>query len=371
MSFETSVEVTGIRIRRLVVPLRRELATRIGTFNKGPFLAIDLELKGGGTARVLGFTFSRIGLTVVPPILEALTAFAKGRSLTLRDLPSFHDACAHHLQLLGLEGVTQLGRSMFDMALYDAIARAEGVPLYKLLGGHADPVQTYNSTGLGLLSPEAAAAEARQLAAADGGYAHIKMRLGRAEIAEDLAALHAVRAAIGTDVALSVDFNQGLEAASAIDTCRAIDDFGLAWIEEPVPYDDYPAQARLARKLKTDIQIGESWWSWRVGKMAIDLGAADQVMPDILRIGGVTGWMRLAEVAKQTATPFSSHLSPDYSVHLMSATPTGRWLEFMDWGHDVLDDPLTPMGGFARPAERPGAGMEWNEAALTSYEVQA
>ena len=122
----------------------------------------------------------------------------------------------------------------------------------------------------------------------------------------------AVRSAVGPDIVISCDFNQGLPVLGALDTCRAIDGLGLAWIEEPVVYDDYDTQARLATKLATPIQIGENWWSWRVGKAAIEMGACDYVMPDLLRIGGVTGWMRLARVAQARAVPFSSHLSPDY-----------------------------------------------------------
>ncbi|MEO1719333.1 MAG: enolase C-terminal domain-like protein [Pseudomonadota bacterium] len=366
-----SIEVSGIHIRRLVVPFRRPLNTRVGQFSEGPFLAIDLDLKGGGNARLLGFTFNRLGLTVVPPLLEALAAFAKGRSISTETIGDFHDACERHLHLLGNEGVCQMARSMFDMLLYDGLARAAGVPLYQLLGGTNAPIPAYNSCGLGLLNADAAAREAVELRDANGGFKHIKMRLGRDAVGDDVAAIESVRAAIGPDIKLSADFNQGLSSRVALDVCRAIDHLGLTWIEEPVVYDDYPTQARLARKLVTPIQIGENWWSWRVGKMAIEMGAADLVMPDILRIGGVTGWKRLAAVAEQNAVPFSSHISPDYSAHLMGVTPTADWLEFMDWGQDVLRDPVLPEAGFVRPSERDGAGLEWDEAALQKCVVDA
>ena len=169
-----------------------------------------------------------------------------------------------------------------------------------------------------------------------GGFTHVKLRMGREHAADEVAAYKAVRSAVGPDMLISCDFNQALPAASALETCRAIDGLGLAWIEEPVAYDDYDTQARLATKLATPIQIGENWWSWRVGKAAIEMGACDYIMPDLLRIGGVTGWMRLARVAEARAVPFSSHLSPDYSAHVLAATPTRHWLEYMDWGQDLL-----------------------------------
>lgn len=359
-----TIEITGIRARPARVPLRRTLNTRVGRFTHGPFLLIDLETKGGGAGRALCFTFIPLAQKIVPILLDELVAALKGRKISVEDAPGAHDAGQKRLSHIGHEGLAQMALSMFDMALYDALAREAGVPLYRLLGGRPDPLPTYNSCGLGIMEPAEAAREARELIAEHGGFSHIKLRMGRDRAAGEVAAYRAVRDAVGPGVTISVDFNQGLPVADALETCRAIDGLGLAWIEEPVVYDDYDTQARLATKLATPIQIGENWWSWRVGKAAIEMGACDYVMPDLLRIGGVTGWMRLARVAEARAVPFSSHLSPDYSAHVLAATPTRHWLEFMDWGQDLLADPLVPANGYARPREVPGAGLEWNERAI-------
>ena len=100
------------------------------------------------------------------------------------------------------------------------------------------------------------------------------------------------------------------------------------------------------------------------------MGACDYIMPDLLRIGGVTGWMRLARAAEARAVPFSSHLSPDYSAHVLAATPTRHWLEYMDWGQDLLADPLLPVKGFTTPRDTPGTGVEWNEKAIAPCLVE-
>jgi mandelate racemase len=366
-----AIEITGIRVRPARVPLRRALNTRVGRFTHGPFLLIDLETKGGGVGRALCFTFIPLAQRIVPILLAELVSALKGREITFAEAPAAHDAGQKHLSHIGHEGLAQMALSMFDMALYDALAREAGMPLFKLLGGDSRPLPTYNSCGLGIMEPADAAREGRALVAEHGGFSHVKLRMGRACAADELAAYRAVREAVGPDVTVSVDFNQGLPVASALETCRAIDGLGLAWIEEPVVYDDYDTQARLASKLATPIQVGENWWSWRVGKAAIEMGACDYVMPDLLRIGGVTGWMRLARVAEARAVPFSSHLSPDYSAHVLAATPTRHWLEFMDWGQDLLRDPLVPVKGFATPRDAPGAGLEWNEKAIAACLVEA
>src|SRR5262245_48552570 len=283
-----TIEITGVRIRRALVRVKRVLNTRVGRFTKGPFGLIDLGLKGGGVGRALGFTFVPIGLKVVPILLEELVAGAKGRQITLADAPAVHDAGQKRLTHMGHEGVAQMALSMFDMALHDGLAREAGVPLYRLLGGTAVPLPTYNSCGLGLMEPQEAAREAKELVAELGGFTHVKLRMGRDDAGGEVNAYNAVRSAIGPDILVSCDFNQGLPSASALETCRAIDGLGLAWIEEPVAYDDYDTQARLATKLATPIQIGENWWNWRVGKAAIEMGACDYVMPDLARIGGIT-----------------------------------------------------------------------------------
>jgi mandelate racemase len=359
-----TIEITGIRIRPVIAPMRRTLNTRVGKFTRVPFLLIDLETKGGGVGRALCFTFIPLAQKLLPPLIEELVATVRGRKIDLAEAPAVHDAGEKRLTHLGHEGLAKMALSMFDMGVHDALAREAGVPLYRLLGGRPEPLPTYNSCGLGIMEPAQAAREARELVAEHGGFSHVKLRMGREHAADEIAAYRAVRDAVGPDVVISVDFNQGLTAATALDTCRAIDGLGLAWIEEPVAYDDYDTQARLATKLATPIQIGENWWSWRVGKAAIEMGACDYIMPDLLRIGGVTGWMRLARVAEARAVPFSSHLSPDYSAHVLAATPTRHWLEFMDWGQDLLVDPLLPVKGFTIPRDTPGAGIEWNEKAI-------
>ena len=366
-----TIEITGVRIRRALAPVKRVLNTRVGRFTRGPFLLIDLELKGGGEGRVLGFTFMPIGLKVVPILIEELVAILKGRKIGHADVPGVHDTCQKALTHMGHEGVAQMALSMLDMALHDALAREAGVPLYRLLGGSNQPLPTYHSCGLGIMDPVDVAREAREMVGEHGGFSHLKLRMGRGDAAGEIAAYKAVRSAVGPDIMISCDFNQALPSREALDTCRAIDGLGLAWIEEPVAYDDYDTQVRLATKLTTPVQIGENWWSWRVGKAAIEMGACDYVMPDLLRIGGVTGWMRVARIAEARAVPFSSHLSPDYSAHVLAATPTKHWLEFMDWGQDLMQDPLVPVKGFTTPRDVPGTGVEWNEKAIAPHLVQA
>jgi len=181
--------------------------------------------------------------------------------------------------------------------------------------------------------------------------------------------VRSVRRRIPDGIALMVDYNQALGVAEALRRGRALDREGIYWIEEPIRHDDYAGYARLVAALETPIQIGENFSE--VSSMAVALAAkaADFVMPHLERIGGVTGWQRAAGLAAAHRIEMSSHLFPEVSAHLLAATPTGHWLEYMDWSNAVVEEPLAIVDGFAVPTQRPGNGLTWRRDAVERYRM--
>jgi len=255
--------------------------------------------------------------------------------------------------------------SGIDMAAWDAHAQSLGLPLARALGAQPRPFPAYNSNGLGIMGPEKAAKEAHELAAP--GFTAVKVRLGYPDAEADLAVIRAVRAAVPAGTALMSDYNQCLSVAEAARRIAALDGEGLQWIEEPVRADDYAGCATLRAKAHTPIQIGENFWGVSDMEKALAAGAADLMMPDAARIGGVTGWLRTTGLAAARELPLSSHLYPEVSAHLLAATPTAHWLEYVDWANPVLRDPLAIEGGQALAPDRPGAGIEWDDKAVARY----
>jgi len=252
------------------------------------------------------------------------------------------------------------------MAAWDAHAQALGQPLVRLLGAAPRPIPAYNSKGLGIMSLDRLAREASELVAE--GFRAVKLRLGRREAADDLAALRAVKEAIGGDVTLMVDFNQALTVAEAIRRGRMIDDEGgVYWIEEPIRADDFAGAARIAREVATPIQLGENFMGSEQMAQALADGACDYVMPDAERIGGVSGWLRAAALALGAGIEMSSHLFPEVSSHLLAATPTCHWLEYVDWANPILAEPVELKDGHVLIPSRPGIGISWNEQAVARY----
>jgi mandelate racemase len=103
---------------------------------------------------------------------------------------------------------------------------------------------------------------------------------------------------------------------------------------------------------------------------ALDAGAADYVMPDLERIGGVTGWQRAAALAAERSAPMSSHLYPEVSAHLLAATPTAHMLEYVDWADKIVQQPLRIVDGRALVPDRPGNGLAWDDSAVARYRVR-
>jgi mandelate racemase len=176
----------------------------------------------------------------------------------------------------------------------------------------------------------------------EGGFRGLKLRLGRERVADDLATIEALRKAVGDEMSIMVDFNQGLQFGEALERCHAIDDLGLSWIEEPIVYDNLEGYARLAADLKTPVQIGENFYGPRALYTALQMKACDYVMPDFMRIGGVTGWQRAAAIAGAAGIPVSTHLYPEVAAHVMRVTETAHWLEWQDWANPILQQPYEP-----------------------------
>lgn len=168
-----------------------------------------------------------------------------------------------------------------------------------------------------------------------------------------------------------VDFNQGLSLGDALSRCHALDDLRLYWFEEPIRYDNLGGYVQLATELKTPVQLGENFYGPRSLLQAIAMGAGDFVMPDLMRIGGVTGWLRAASIAGTAGIPMSTHLYPEFASHLMRVTESAHWLEWQDWADPILAEPFHVADGALVIPNRPGAGIDWNEDAVKHYRYDA
>jgi mandelate racemase len=356
--------IRSVRTTAVHVPMKRALGTSARRMDIAPLVLIDVETGEGVTGRAYVFCYLPSATTAVAAIVGEAAAHVKGDRV---DPVVLRAKLARHFRLLGVHGIVTMALAGLDAACWDARARAASIPLVSLLGGTLRPIRAYNSNGLSLMDAGALADEAEELL--EGGFTAIKLRLGYATVAEDLAALRAVRRRVPAQTVIMSDYNQALSLDEALERGRALDGEGLAWIEEPIDHDDYPGTAILARELATPIQIGENFDGPSAMADALAAKACDCAMPDFARIGGVSGWRDAAMMAETAGMQMSSHLYPEFSAHLLAVTPTCHWLEYVDWASPILKEPIEIRDGHAIIPNRPGAGIEWDDDAVRRFRV--
>lgn len=354
--------IRSIRAFPILVPLTYTLGTSAGAVRKAPLLLVDLHTHEGVTGSAYQFCYRDAAAPAIVRFLDDILEAIEGRPVVPADLWS---ELSKRFTLIGVDGIVRMAMALVDVAAWDAIARAARLPLARLLGAEPRPIRAYNSNGLGLMPPAALADEAESLL--EGGFKAVKLRLGYPTIDEDLAAVRAVRQRLPDDVAVMVDYNQALTVADAMVRGRALDGEGVSWIEEPVRHDDFKGCAEVAATVSTPVQIGENFSQVYDMQKAFDAHASDYVMVDVERIGGITGWQRASALAGDRGIPLSSHLYPEVSAHLLSASPTAHWLEYVDWMNPLLERPLTIVDGFAIPGKDAGVGLVWNRDAISRY----
>jgi len=354
-----SISAVGVE-----VPMTYALGTSRGRIIKAPLVLIDVETAEGVTGRSYLWSYFPRAMMAIASLLQEIEERTKGERIVPAELWS---KLAERFALIGVQGIVRMAMAGFDVACWDALATAAGVPLVRLLGGEPRRIPAYNSCGLGLMPKEALADEAEKML--ERGFRAVKLRLGYPTLAEDLAAVHAVKSRIPEGVALMVDYNQALDVDEAIKRGRALDRENLAWLEEPIRHDDYAGAALIARELSVPVQIGENFSLVAGMQTALNAKACDLVMPDLERIGGVTGWQQAAAFAAKRKIKMSSHLYSETSAHLLAVTPTAHYLEYVDWADKVVQEPLQIVGGEAVIPDRPGSGIVWDKSAVERYRV--
>lgn len=355
----------SVTVRAVAVPLRRPIVAKLGTYTEWPLLLIDVRTREGITGSAYLEPYVRSAMGYIGEAIGEIAARLKDKPMA--PLDCYRDAMGS-LHTIGREGVTLIAIAGLDMAIWDALAKSRNAPLAVLLGGTIGTMRAYNSNGLWLIPPERLADEAKALVA-QGGFKAMKLRLGRQTLQDDIAALAAVRDAVGHGVDIMCDFNQGYTLGDALRRLHGLDDQGLYWFEEPIAYNDIAGNAQLARELNTPLQIGENIYGPRSFYQFVAAAAADLYMPDLMRIGGVTGWMRAAAIAGAAGKPLSSHLYPEVSAHLLRVSESADWLEWRDWANPILAQPFDVKDGHIIIPDTPGNGIGWNEEAIKRFAV--
>ncbi len=353
--------ITGVTARAVNVPLEYPVRTSVGVVDTSPLVLIDIATDTATVGRSYLFTYTPLALQATRVLVESVGQALVGRPVMPFEVDQWF---SQRFRLLGRTGLTTMVCAGIDMALWDALAQANGVPLVTLLGGDAGKqVPAYDSHSMDGIET----GTLRASRAVEQGHRAIKTKIGYRTLAEDIEVLRALRKAVGPDVQIFVDYNQGLTVPEAVRRIGALAGEGVAWVEEPTLQEDLKGHAEIRRASAIPIQMGENWCEPTDMQRALDAGACDLAMPDAMKIGGVTGWLKAAAIAQARGIPMSSHIFQEISVHLLAVTPTAHWLERMDLAGAVLARPLAFEDGQARCPQVPGTGIDWNEDAVRRF----
>src|SRR4030042_1411665 len=269
------------------------------------------------------------------------------------------------LGFFGVEGISVFGLSAIDRACWDAVGKAAGKPLYKLLGAYRDEVPTYAGGFWLQQSMDELVKDAREFV--KEGYRAMKMRIGKPRMEEDIERGKAVRQAIGPDVNLMVDANQRFPVGPAILLGRKLEPMNITWFEEPVPAYDLEGSARGAAALDVPIASGENVYTRYGFRRMLEMKAADILMPDLIRVGGVTEFLKVAHMAEAYDIPVTPHIFPEESMHLVGALPNCTYVENMPWFSPLYQEKIQFQKGLIVLPQRPGFGFTFDPTIIERY----
>jgi len=360
-----AVRITALHTRLARIPLQRPLKTSIHEIADVCCLLLTLETDAGVTGEGYGFCFDPQRLLAIAQFTQSLERLVAGRDP--HDVEALWTDFLRSCNFYGQSGVAVLAYNPIDVACWDIVGKLAGQPLYKLFGAHRRRVPVYASGGLWLSSSrDELQAEARGFLGQ--GFKAMKMRLGSKDWREDVERVQAVREAIGEDVTLMADANQGLDLGRALQLGRELARFDLTWFEEPVPTWDDEAAAEIVRRLPMPIASGETEYTrYGIRRMARER-AATVFMPDLQRMGGYTEMLKAVRYLAAHDLPVAPHIFTEHSLHVVAAASNATWAEHMPWFEPLFHEAMAvEADGCIAVPDRPGTGFTFDWNAIEPY----
>jgi L-alanine-DL-glutamate epimerase-like enolase superfamily enzyme len=362
------MKITRVQSQIVKLPAEEPLAGGPG-FYRPFFEFVALRMLTDEGIEGLGITFFGWALTAtLKHAVDQLSEFVIGED-PLR-IEALGRKVRNAVAGAGPGGISTLAYSAIDIALWDIKGKALGQPLATLLGGLRDRVPTYASGALSRTSPLEHVVKAGPLLV-EKGFKQMKMQLalpGETTPTREVERAGLIREAVGPDIDLMCDINQRWSVNQAIDIGRRIEDVHLYWLEDVTVHDDYAGLARVADALATPLAGGECVYGITPFRHMLEARSVDIVMIDLLRVGGIANWMKVAGMAEAFNVPVVSHLLPEIHVHLVAAIPNGLTVEYMPWSFRLFEEVPVPVKGELAVPSKPGLGLVFNRDIMHKFD---
>ena len=358
-------KITDVHTRWLRVPLARPIADSTHELKAIDLILVSVQAGDWtGTSYMLSFDYA-------PSLLKGLIDWELKKLLIGRnsaEIRSIYEDCLKAIEYVGQEGLARWGLSAVETALWDLLGHQLSAPVWLLLGLNSTKLPAYGSGGWVSYSDEELADEVGGYIAR--GFTGVKIKIGRASEDRDLERVQAVRRIIGPDRKLMIDANQGLTLRRALRLARRLEHCSIDWLEEPFPREDTESYCRLASATEIPLAAGEREYGVAGFRRLMEKRAIAVVEPDLMRVGGVTGWRLVAALSEAYRLKLSPHFYKEYDVHLAACVPNLIAIEVFDWLDPLVKHPLEIRDGHAIAPERPGFGVEFREEAIEEFEVR-
>lgn len=362
MSTTTSpIIIKQLRARSVMAPLARPITTSSVSIPAAPLVLIDLICDHDMVGQAYIFAYTKAALRPLVEMIASLSELVQGEEIAPLALAQKVDGA---FCLLGKQGLLGMALSGLDMAVWDVLGKTANTSVARLLGANHDPIRSYDSHGL--FNPDTSPGYLER--SLELGFEAVKIKIGGSTLQRDIDAVRSVRSIVGPDVRLMIDYNQSLTVPEAIRRIKRLEQFDLYWVEEPVRAEDLRGHADVRSASPVAIQTGENWWFSRGAAHAYSVGTSDFSMLDIMKIGGVSGWVQAAALADAASSPVSSHLFIEASTHAMAATTNRDMIEHLDVAGAVLTEPYRVSDGKLTP-RGPGLGISWDEQAVEKHQL--
>jgi L-alanine-DL-glutamate epimerase-like enolase superfamily enzyme len=362
------MRITRVESDLLHIPLSRPRASPMeaaaGRLNHIVLLLAQVHTDSGLVGTGFAYALQSSGRAFHATLVDDLAPLVVGED------PLDHERLASkvywRMQTVGRRGLVPQAYSAIDVALWDIKGLAANLPLYKLLGGARESAECYGSDTAWLwMSAEEILEASRPYL--DQGLKGIKVKVG-AKPEEDYDKLTQLREAWGDDVWIAVDANERYDYITALAMGRFYEEeIGVGWFEEPITCEDIAGHARLAEKLEVPIAAGEMLFSLDEFERYIERDALAVLQPDVTRVNGITGWLKIAALAERHHLPVSPHLLPEIGVHLACGLPVVTSVEYMPWLYPVFTNPPAIVNGRLVPPAGAGLGLELNQDVIAKY----
>lgn len=362
MATPSQAIITGVEVLAIRLPMEKEHKTASGIVSESPLVLTTIYTNTGITGHSIVFTYTPIALKPVADLVMNMSPLIEKQVLAPIAL---EQQLSSRFRLLGSQGLVGMALAAIDMALWDAHAKLHDCNLVQLLGGAQKTIPVYGA--IGFEGEKGSAETATQLAQA--GFRGVKAKVGYPDIKEELRVVSAIRNAVGPTIDIMLDYNQCLTPTEAIERTKRFNDAEITWIEEPTLAHDYKGHSVVKNTSSIPIQCGENWWNTLDLQHALDADASDFVMLDVMKIGGVSGWLRAATICASHQKLVSTHLWPEVSAQLLCLTPTAHWLEYCDWWNPLLKEPLQIENGLAKVGSNTGLGMDWDDDVAAQFSI--